>query len=196
METTYLETTRKGASRNWPTEAALWHTLGGGGSPRILKTMYTGTVRPKFEYGASAWTTAAKTNTNKLDQVQNMGLRTILGAMKSTPIATIKETAGVEPLDYRRNANLFPHGEKVSIMPNHPLHKRLQDLTKNRLNRTSINHVLKEQQMKHSDILEPRPEEYEMLTLNPTPLVLKAEVKVSYQASAPSQTTVKPLLKH
>ena len=108
-----------------------------------------------------------------------MGLRTILGAMKSTPIATIKETAGVEPLDYRRNANLFPHGEKVSIMPNHPLHKRLQDLTKNRLNRTSINHVSKEQQMKHSDILAPRPEEYEMLTLNPTPLVLKAEVKFS-----------------
>ena len=98
-----------------------------------------------------------------------MGLRTILGAMKSTPIATIKETARVEPI--------FPHGEKVSIMPNHPLHKRLQDSTKNRLRRTSINHVLKEQQRKHSDILAPRPEEYEMLTLNPTPLVLKAEVK-------------------
>ena len=47
------------------------------------------TVRPTLEYGASAWTTAAKTHTNKLDQVQNMGLRTTLGAMKSAPIATM-----------------------------------------------------------------------------------------------------------
>ena len=56
-------------------------------APRILKTVYTGTVRPTLEYGASAWATAAKAHTNKLDQVQNMGLRTTLGAMKSTPIA-------------------------------------------------------------------------------------------------------------
>ena len=126
-----------------------------------------------------------------------MGLRTTLGAMKSTPIATIKQTAGVEPLDYRRNANLFPHGENMSMMPNHALHKRLQDLTKNRLKRTSINHVLKEQQMKHSDILAPRPEEYEMLTLNPTPLVLKAEVKFSIPGistkSNDSETSLKTL---
>ena len=78
--------------------------------------MYTGTVRPTLEYGASAWTTAAKTHTNKLDQVQYMGIRTILGAMNSTPIATIQKTAGVEPLDSRRNANEASHtrrkGEK------------------------------------------------------------------------------------
>jgi len=42
--------------------------------------------------------------------------------------------------------------------PGHPLHKRLQDLTKNRMKRTSLNHVLEEQQRKQSDILAPRPE--------------------------------------
>ena len=62
-------------------------------------------------------------------------------------------------------------------MPDHPLHKRLQDLIKNRLKRTSLNHVLKEQQRKQSDILAPSLEECEMLTHNRTPLVLKAEVK-------------------
>ena len=109
-------------SRNYPTEAALWYTLGrGAGSPRILKTAYTGAVRPTFEYGASAWASAAKTHTNKLDQVQNMGLRTILGPMKSTPIATMQKTAGVEPLDSRRNAKLLTHEEKVKRMPDHPL---------------------------------------------------------------------------
>ena len=43
-------------------------------------------------------------------------------------------------------------------MPDHPLHKHLQNLTKKRLKRTSLNHVLKEQQRKESDILAPRPE--------------------------------------
>ena len=85
-----------------PTEAALWHILGA--SPRDLKTVYTVTVQPTLEYGASACTTAANTHTNKLDQVQNMGLRTTLGAMKSTSIATMQTTAGVKPLDTRRNA--------------------------------------------------------------------------------------------
>ena len=83
------------------------------GNTLILKTGYTGTVRPTLEYTASAWATAAKTLTNKLDQVPNMGLRTTLDAMKSTPIATIQKTAGVEPLDFQRNAKLLKHGEKV-----------------------------------------------------------------------------------
>ena len=62
---------------------------------------------------ASAWATAAKTHTNKIDKVQNMGLITTLGAMKSTPIATMHKTAGVEHLDSRRNAKLLLiQGEK------------------------------------------------------------------------------------
>ena len=100
--------------------------------------------------------------------------------MKSTPIATMQKTAGVEPLDSRRNAKLLTHEEKVKRMPDHPLHKHLQNLTKKRLKRTSLNHVLKEQQRKESDILAPRPEDRNS----------------PYQASAPSQATVKPLSKH
>ena len=64
-------------------------------------------------------------------------------------------------------------------MPDHPLHKRLQDLTKNRLKRTSLKHVLKEQQRKQVDIQAPRPEGCEMLKHSQTPLVLKAKVKFS-----------------
>ena len=69
-----------------------------------------GAVRPSLEYGASAWATAAKTHTNKLDKVQNIGLRTILGAMKTTPIAEMEKTAGVEPLEGRRQAKIsYPY---------------------------------------------------------------------------------------
>jgi len=108
-----------------------------------------------------------------------MGLRSILGALKSTPIATMQKTAGVEPLDARRNAKLLTHAEKVKRMPDHPLHKRLQDLTKNRLKRTSLNHVIKEQQRKHSDIIASRPEECELLTNANTTCILKADVRTS-----------------
>ena len=52
-----------------------------------------GAVRPSLEYGASAWATAAKPHTNKLDKVQNIGLKTILGAMKISPVAEMVKTA-------------------------------------------------------------------------------------------------------
>ena len=100
---------------------------------KIIKTVYTGVVRPTLQYRASAWATGAKTHTNKLDHVQNIGLRTILRAMKSTPIAMMKKTAGFEPLESRRQANLLTHAEEMERLPDHPLHNRLQDLTKNRL---------------------------------------------------------------
>ena len=64
-----------------------------GANFKILKTVYRGAVRPSLEYGASAWATTAKTHTSKLDKVQHIGLRTILGAMKTTPIAEREKTA-------------------------------------------------------------------------------------------------------
>ena len=56
-----------------------------GANSMIIKTVYTGAVRPTLECGA-------KTHTNELDRVQNIGLRTILGAMKSTPISMMGKT--------------------------------------------------------------------------------------------------------
>ena len=96
--------------------------------------------------------TAAKTHNNKLDKVQNIGLRTILGAMKTTPIAEMK-TTGVEPLEGRRQAKLLIHAEKMKRMPDDPLHQKLKDPTKNRLKRKSLNHLVTEQQKEHADIL-------------------------------------------
>ena len=124
-----------------------------GANSKILKNVYMGAVRPSLEYGASAWATAAKTHTNKLDKVQNIGLRTIFGAMKTTPIAEMEKTAGVEPLEGRRQAKLLIHAEKMKRMPDHPLHQKLKDPTKNRLKWKSLNHLVKEQQKEHADIL-------------------------------------------
>ena len=79
-----------------------------GANSKILKTVYMGAVRPSLEYGASAWATAAKTHTNKLDKVQNIGLRTILGAMKTTPIAEMEKQTG-QSSEYRLEDNPWRH---------------------------------------------------------------------------------------
>ena len=134
-----------------------------GANSKIIKTVYTGAVRPTLEYGASAWATTAKTHTNKLDHVQNISLGTILGAMKSTPIAMMEKTTGVEPLESRRQAKLLTHAEKMKRLPDHPLHNRIQDLTKNRLKRKSLNHLVKQHQKRQTDILIDNPELCERL---------------------------------
>jgi hypothetical protein len=55
-----------------------------------------------MEYGNEVIITASKTNLKKLDRVQNLALRTITGAAKSTPIAAIEAQTNTEPLDVRR----------------------------------------------------------------------------------------------
>ena len=93
--------------------------------------IYTWSGRPTLEYGANAWATAAKTNTSKLDRVQNLGLRTILVAMKSTPVSSLEKTAGVDSLESRRQASLARR-KKMKRLPDHPLHTKLQQTDKKR----------------------------------------------------------------
>ena len=57
-----------------------------GADPSILTKVYTATVQPTMEYASTTWGTAAKTNKSRLDKVQNMALRVILGAIKTTPV--------------------------------------------------------------------------------------------------------------
>ena len=57
-----------------------------GADSSILTKVYTATVRPTMEYASTTWGTAAKTNKSRLDKIQNMALRVILGAMKTTPV--------------------------------------------------------------------------------------------------------------
>ena len=80
--------------------------------------------------------------------------------MKSTSIAMMEKTAGVES---RRQAKLLIHAEKMKRLPDHPLHNRLQDLTKNRPKRKSLNHLVKQHQKRQTDILTDNPELCERL---------------------------------
>ena len=52
-----------------------------GASPNLLKQVYLGSAKSVMEYASSSWATSAKTNQDKLDRIQNMGLRMTLGAL-------------------------------------------------------------------------------------------------------------------
>ena len=107
-----------------------------------------------MEYASTTWGTAAKTNKSRLDKIQNMALRVILGAMKTTPVHDMEKTANVEPLERRRSLKILFQGEKLRRLPSHPLHTNLAQPTKNRLKRQSLNHQYKELSRTHQDIVD------------------------------------------
>nr|KAG5697608.1 hypothetical protein BaRGS_001033 [Batillaria attramentaria] len=134
-----------------------------GANSNILQRVYTGTVRPNLEYGSSAWATASKTNTSRLSKVQNAGLRLITGGMKTTPVQAMEKHTGLQSLDDRREEKVYVHSEKLLRMPNHPMHEKLKNPTKNRLKRTSFNHLSKALHNRSKDLLPASPTSIEML---------------------------------
>ena len=82
-----------------------------GADSSILTKVYTATVRPTMEYASTTWGMAAKTNKSRLDKIQNMALRVILGAMKTIPEHDMEKTANVEPLERRRSLKILIQGE-------------------------------------------------------------------------------------
>ena len=124
-----------------------------GANSRILKTVYVGSVRPVMEYGMTAWATAAKTNTKKLDQVQNTGLRIITGAMKTTPINEMEKITGLHSLTERKEEKVLIHSEKLKRLQSHPACNKISEPTKNRIKRTSFNHLSKDLGRQHTEII-------------------------------------------
>ena len=134
-----------------------------GANAKILQQVYTGAVRPVMEYGSTAWATAARSNTSKLEKIQNSGMRIITGALKTTPISAMLKTTGLAVLETRREEKLLIHAEKLRRVPSHPTHDQLKQQTKNRLKRTSVNHIAKRLRREHSDLIPERQEELELL---------------------------------
>ena len=134
-----------------------------GASSNILKQVYTGNIRPVMEYGSAAWASAAKSNTSRLAKVQNAGMRLITGGLKTTPVNTLESTTGLTSLDLRREEKILIQHEKLQRLPSHPAHQQIQELTKNRLKRSSFNHLARRLARAQKDTLPSTPEERELL---------------------------------
>ena len=109
-----------------------------GANEKTLKTVYQGSVRPHLEYGATAWSTAAKTNLQAIDKVQNQALRIITGAMKSTPITAMEEVTGIQPLKTRRDMKILIQAEKFKCQQGHPMKERMGKPSRSRIQRDNF----------------------------------------------------------
>lgn len=111
-----------------------------GADQRILKKLYTGRVRPVAEYGISAWATAAKSNFDQVNRIQNQAQRIMTGAMKSTPIQKMEEITGLQSLDDRKDTKILMQAAKFKRLESHPMNNRMNRPTKSRLKRGSFVH--------------------------------------------------------
>ena len=126
-----------------------------GTDTNILLRVYTGAVHPIMEYAATSWATASNANKSKLDKVQNVALRAIVGAMKTTPIKEMEKRVDLEPLELWRTFKVLTQMKKIRRLPGHLLHKKVAAPTKNRPKRLSLNHLAMDFKRAHEDILDP-----------------------------------------
>ena len=121
-----------------------------GADHSILKKTYTSYVRPTLEYGATVWSSAAKSNIRKIDKVQNLGLRIITGAMKTTPIRAMEEVANLSSMEDRRETKILGQYTKLEALGHHPLKPKLRKThTTKRLQRTSFIQEAKQLKQKY-----------------------------------------------
>ena len=71
----------------------------------------------------ASWAITSNANKSKLDKVQNVALRAIVLAMRTTPIKEVEKRADLEPLELRRTFIVFTETEKIRRLPCDPLHK-------------------------------------------------------------------------
>ena len=83
---------------------AIWR-LGGtlhGMRGVAVRSLYVACVRPIVEYGIEVWHhKILKDEVHKLDVMQNMALRRIMGAYRTTPINVLQKEAGIMPYGIR-----------------------------------------------------------------------------------------------
>ena len=163
----HIETAEAKATRKLAIMKILAGTTCGANSD-ILKPVHTGAVRPVVESASTTWDTASKTNKSKLDRVQNMGLRIIIGAMRSTPIQQMEKIADLQLLECRREYKAAIQSKKLKRLTSHPLHQKLQHGTKKKkhLKRKNCKHNLKDLLKENADFLEADPGKYEELTMS------------------------------
>ena len=110
-------------------------------------------MRPVLEYGSSTFGTAALTTPQKLEKIQNTGLRIISGGMKSTPINKMERLAGLKILEEQREEKIVVQAGKYKRLQRHPLHTKISELSSYRIKRLSFKKTAREMCAKHFDIM-------------------------------------------
>lgn len=74
-----------------------------GADRKTLLRLYSALCLSKLDYACQIYSSACKTNLEKLDIAHNMGLRICTGAYRTSPVASIHVDSGLPPLAIRRD---------------------------------------------------------------------------------------------
>jgi len=72
-----------------------------GANRNLLRRVYISFIRSKMEYGSVVFGNSSARNLKKLEVLQNQALRCILGARKTTPIASLEVESFIPPIELR-----------------------------------------------------------------------------------------------
>lgn len=86
----------------------------------ILARIYKACIRPIFDYGSTIYDTAAETNLNKIEVVQNAALRIISGALRTSPVISLRVDSGIPSLANRRKSLLGTYICRIKENPQNP----------------------------------------------------------------------------
>ena len=89
----------------------------------MLKNIYTVTVQSTLEYGAVTFGLMSENGMDKLQAIQNQGMRCILGAPRSTSAVMMRQELQFLPVIHRAQLHRTKLFMKIQMNTNHPLHK-------------------------------------------------------------------------
>jgi ribonuclease HI len=97
-----------------------------GASKKSLLTIYKTLIRSIIDYGDVAYSSACKSQLNKISVIQTEALRICCGAPKGTSASALQNECGEMPLHLRRTHNSIKVGLKILSTKNHPCIKVMQ----------------------------------------------------------------------
>ncbi|MFL5833327.1 MAG: RNA-directed DNA polymerase [Solirubrobacterales bacterium] len=91
-------------------------------SPFALRQLYLACVSTIADYGSILWWKGQASLRDKLKSLQNLGLRKILGAFKTSPITSMEIEASIPPIEVRLNSSIRQYAYRLAkLAPSHPI---------------------------------------------------------------------------
>lgn len=96
-----------------------------GASKNILLRLYTMIIRSKMEYGCIVLQKLKSKQKKILRTIENTAIRIAIGAMRTSPVDSLKYEAGILPIDNHIRQLFLCYIAKIASMPKSPLYNQI-----------------------------------------------------------------------
>ena len=93
--------------------------------------LYKSVIRSKFDYASLLYGSASRSQLQKLAKFQNKCIRSIIGALNSTPTPALGAETGIMPLQYRLNYLTDRFLARSLTQTSSALHQQLLNISSN-----------------------------------------------------------------